>query len=142
VEVCSETEAWWREAAGALEFGKLLTFDYGFTMEQIFAPERRNGTLRAYRHHRLAGDVLADPGLQDLTAQVNFSTLRAAGEAAGLTTECFELQAQFLSRIAFRQGAEAQRGLMDNERARQFHTLTHPDHLGRAFRVLAQSRDL
>ncbi len=141
LEVCPAAEAWWRDAASILDRGKLLTIDYGLTAEQFFAPERKDGTLRAYRGHRPISDVLGDPGQQDITAQVNFSALRAAGEAVGLKTDSFQTQTQFLTQIAARLwDAEAPNGPLAPDRARQFHILTHPDHLGRAFRVLVQSR--
>ena len=73
-------EAWWGRAANVLQSGKLLTIDYGLETEQFFAPERNQGTLRAYYRHHLTTDLLANLGEQDLTAQVNFTRIRAAGE--------------------------------------------------------------
>ena len=141
IEISPAAEAWWREAAEALAHGKLLAIDYGFTADEEFSPSRLNGTLRAYHRHRLAEDVLANPGEQDLTAHVNFSAIEKNGEAAGLRTETFSAQSQFLSRIVeniFRQPASF--GEWAPKQTRQFQTLTHPEHLGRAFRVLVQSR--
>ena len=140
-EICPAAENWWREAAGALKHCRLLTLDYGLNAEEVFAPHRANGTLRAYHRHCLSGDVLANPGEQDLTAHVNFTALQRAGEAAGLETESLLTQSQFLTRIAQgRWKAEADLGIWTGDRTRQFQTLTHPQHLGRAFRVLIQSR--
>ena len=89
----------------------------------------------------MTGDVLASPGEQDITTHVNFTAIQAAGEAAGLQTEGFLTQAQFLTRIA---GAIWQGdgcfGDWTARHTRQFQTLTHPDHLGRSFRVLVQER--
>ena len=85
-----------------MERGRLLTFDYGLTAEEFFAPQRENGTLRAYHRHQLSRDVLANPGEQDLTAHVNFTAIQPAGEAAGLKTESLQTQAQFLTGIAQR----------------------------------------
>ena len=141
VEVCPAAEKWWREAASVLGKGRLLAIDYGLTADEFFMPERRAGTLRAYYRHRLSSDVLASPGEQDITASVNFSAIRALGESAGLRTEAFQTQAQFLTGIAAKawqiQGAGER---WSPERTRQFQTLTHPEHLGRSFRVLLQSR--
>lgn len=140
-EVCPAAEQWWHRAAGALEGGKLLTIDYGLTAEEFFMPERKESTLRAHRRHQSSGDVLADPGEQDITAHVNFTAIRAAGESAGLTTDAFLTQAQFLTAIAARTWKDKRSfGPWTPERTRQFHTLTHPEHLGRSFRVLLQSR--
>ena len=140
IEISPAAEGWWREAAGALGRGKLLTIDYGYTAEEQFSPARNCGTLRAYQRHQVTGDLLANPGYQDLTAHVNFSGLQKTGEAAGLQTELFCPQPQFLTRILQAAVAEKSFADLDAKRVRQFHTLTHPEHLGRAFRVLVQSR--
>ncbi len=142
VEVSSAAVAWWKEAAQRLQQGKLVALDYGCEENELLRPERFNGTVRAYFHHRLSENVLERPGEQDITAHVNFTAIRRAGEAAGLKSEEIISQSQFLT--------EAVSLLMKNPEAatewtaaksRQFQTLAHPDHLGRAFRVLVQSRD-
>jgi SAM-dependent MidA family methyltransferase len=138
-EICPEAEAWWGEAALRLGAGKLLTFDYGRPAEEFWLPERAGGTLRAYSKHRVHAEVLENPGEQDVTADVNFSAIQAAGEAAGLRTETMEAQARFLTRIAER-GFSSDAGNWSSSRVRQFQTLTHPEHLGRAFKVLVQER--
>ncbi len=127
-------------AAQVLERGKLLTFDYGFTTDERFSPSRVQGTLRAYYRHHASDDVLANVGEQDLTAHVNFSEIQKAGEACRLTTESFSTQAQFLTRILEKTLREKTFGDWSSAQTRQFQTLTHPEHLGRAFRVLVQSR--
>ena len=140
-EVCPLAAQWWSDAAGILQRGKLMTFDYGLEGEAFFTPHRAQGTLRAYRNHRQSSEVFADPGQQDLTAHVNFSMIRNAGEAAGLRTESFATQAQFLTGIAERFWKEPVRnGPWTASQCREFKTLIHPQHLGRAFRVLLQAR--
>jgi SAM-dependent MidA family methyltransferase len=141
IEISPAAEAWWRAAAEVLVHGKLLTIDYGFTAEEQFSPSRLNGTLRAYCRHRVTDDVLANPGEQDLTAHVNFSAIQEVGEAKGLRTEAFGTQPQFLTRIVekiFKQPTSF--GEWGAKQTRQFQTLTHPAHLGHAFRVLVQSK--
>ena len=140
-EICPAAERWWRDAAAFLRNGKLFTFDYGLSAEEFFSPERNDGTVRAYRRHQLCTDLLARPGEQDLTAHVNFTAIQNAGEAAGLKTEAFVSQAKFLTQIAeqiWRRPADF--GEWTPAHTRQFHTLTHPQHLGRPFRALVQSR--
>lgn len=118
-----------------------MAIDYGGAVEELLSPARPHGTLRAYSRHHAAEDVLANPGEQDLTAHVNFTQLRNAGEETGLRTEAFVTQAEFLGgimpAILSRQG---EFGDWTPKRSRQFQTLTHPEHLGRPFRVLIQSR--
>ena len=139
LEVCPATEQWWRTAASMLQRGKLLTIDYGFTAEELLLPERTQGTLRAYQGHHVSSDLLAFPGQQDLTAHVNFSAIRAAGESAGLKTEALATQEQFLTQIAAEVWkGESTLGKWSPQQTRQFQTLVHPEHLGRAFRVLVQ----
>jgi SAM-dependent MidA family methyltransferase len=138
IENSPAAENWWREAAGVLERGKLVAIDYGFAGDEQFSPARTNGTLRAYFRHHVSDDLLANVGEQDLTAHVNFSAIQKAGEAVGMKTEFFGTQSKFLTEIL-----KTQNAIPNSQLAifpRQFQTLTHPEHLGRAFRVLVQSR--
>jgi SAM-dependent MidA family methyltransferase len=143
IEVCPEATDWWRDAAHMVRPGRLLTIDYGLTAEELLIPERALGTLRGYHRHQLTTDMLARPGEQDLTAHVNFSALQNAGEAAGLKTETILTQAQFLTGI-LAEASNSQVGLGEwsPARRRQLQTLTHPEHLGRAFRVLVQANQM
>ena len=140
IETSPAAGAWWRAAAESLARGRLLAIDYGFTGAERFSPARTHGTLRAYSRHRVSDDLLANPGQQDLTAHVDFSALQQVGEAAGLTTECFSTQPQFLTRILEKAVREKSFKDWPPGRTRQLQTLTHPEHLGRAFNVLVQSR--
>lgn len=141
LELSPAARRWWEAAGAALRRGWLLTCDYGLTAEEFFQPHRADGTLRAYRRHRMSADVLAEPGRQDLTAHVNFTQLQRAGERAGLRTVEFSSQAQFLTSVA-RQVWNTLESFGDWTPAcvRQFQTLTHPDHFGRVFQVLVQER--
>lgn len=141
VEVSPAADAWWQQAANSLKTGWLMTLDYGLVAEEYFSPQRSAGTLRAYRRHRLGADLLATPGDQDLTAHVNFSQIIRVGEASGLQTDCFISQAEFLIGVARNFWSEAElNGSWNASRNRELQTLLHPEHLGRAFKVLVQSR--
>ncbi|HEY5345571.1 MAG TPA: SAM-dependent methyltransferase [Verrucomicrobiae bacterium] len=139
-EISPAAENWWREAAEILSSGKLLAIDYGFNSDEQFSPARLKGTLRAYHRHHVSDDLLAHPGEQDLTAHVNFSAIQKVGEEVGLKTENYCTQPQFLTRILQKAVKEKPFANLDAKQVRQFQTLTHPEHLGRAFRVLVQSR--
>jgi SAM-dependent MidA family methyltransferase len=133
--------AWWEKAANALGRGILFTIDYGLTSAEQLLPQHAHGTLRTFFSHRVGGDPLESPGQCDITAHVSFSAIEAAGVSAGLTTGGLTEQAKFLTRILAQ--IEEKPGKFDAwtpARTRQFQTLTHPDHLGRAFRVLIQAR--
>ncbi|RMF72382.1 MAG: SAM-dependent methyltransferase, partial [Acidobacteria bacterium] len=81
-EVCPALE---RQVAALAEAGAVaaLVVDYGHRAERLASPELADGTLVAYRAHRVVRDVLADPGAQDITAHVNWDHLADAGRAAG-----------------------------------------------------------
>ena len=94
VEVNLRLRPWARAVARRLEGGSFLTLDYGTTAGELYGAGR--GTLRAYREHSAAPDPLALPGLQDLTADVDFSTLIRGCEEEGLELEAFTTQRDFL----------------------------------------------
>lgn len=91
---------WWGDAAAALVQGRLMTIDYGGTMEELLSPSRTSGTLRAYSRHRVSTNILANPGEQDITLHVNFTELIQMGERGGLVTDGFISQSQFLTEAA------------------------------------------
>lgn len=130
---------WWAQAARLLRLGLLVTFDYGLEWDQFFEPQRAAGTLRGYRHHTQVADVLQDPGLQDITAHINFTAIREAGEREGLRTVTQKIQSRFLIEIA-KQYWEERLPLWTSRELRHFRTIVHPEGLGRALRVLVQER--
>jgi SAM-dependent MidA family methyltransferase len=136
VEVCPAARALWTAAARALGTGWLVALDYGPDREAL-RPEQPAGTLRAFTRHHQTADVLAAPGEQDLTADVNFPALAAAGERAGLQTVTLCAQGRFLVEALREQPLAA--GWSAAQR-RQFQTLIHPQHLGERFKVLVQTR--
>ena len=141
VEISPEAVSWWLRASHALVEGALFTVDYGLLQEDFFQPHRARGTLRAYSKHRPIGNLLEAVGEQDITAHVNFSLLIAAGESAGLQTEDFVHQGLFVKGVLERIEASPGRfPLWTAMRYRQLTSLLHPEHLGRTFKVLIQSR--
>ncbi|HEY0377077.1 MAG TPA: SAM-dependent methyltransferase [Pyrinomonadaceae bacterium] len=98
-EINLEAEEWLRGAARVFESGRLILVDYGAEAEDLYAaPHRRGGTLRAFRRHRFADDVLARPGEQDLTTTVDWTRVRKVCEELGLEVVSFERQDEFLLR--------------------------------------------
>jgi SAM-dependent MidA family methyltransferase len=140
-EICPVAEDWWSSAAQSLKAGTLMTLDYGTHNEAGLSPNHPNGNVRAYHRHKLCDNILANPGEQDITANVDFHGIQQAGEAMGLRTEAFISQSQFLTGIASRfVSSGVNTGEWSPKKNRELQTLIHPEHLGRAFRVLVQSR--
>jgi SAM-dependent MidA family methyltransferase len=95
-EVNLAAPAWAAEWARVLGRGALLLVDYGFPQHEYYHPQRDAGTLMChYRHHSHAEPFYL-PGLQDITAHVDFTAIAAAGCAAGLDFLGFTTQCSFL----------------------------------------------
>jgi len=141
VEGRREADRWMLGAASVLRRGFVLTFDYGYSAADLYAPWRRPGTLMAFYRHAVSPDALAHPGEQDLTAHVDFTALALAGRARGLEPVGFTLQREFLTALGIHE-AVSEPGLPLEEtlaRRRAVLALTDPAGLGRV-RVLAQER--
>jgi len=87
---------WIASAAATLERGFVLTVDYGYLAEELYAPQRKDGTLICYHQHQTCEDPFDLVGQQDITTHINFSELMAAGEQAGLATVWYGEQYRFL----------------------------------------------
>lgn len=74
----------------------ILLCDYGFPESEYYHPQRAKGTLATHRRHRTGASPLIAPGLQDITAHVNFSGVARAADAAGGMTIGYTSQASFL----------------------------------------------
>ena len=82
--------------AACLKQGALLFIDYGFGRGEYYHPQRVSGTLMCHYRHRAHGDPFVLPGLQDITAHVDFTAVAKAGLDAGLKLLGYTTQAQFL----------------------------------------------
>ena len=99
-EICRQLDGWATSVASALDTGFVLTIDYGRDALDLYDPiQRPHGTLVTYRSHRQTDSPLVAPGRQDITAQVDFTSVRLAGERAGLTTVGDLSQGRFLTRL-------------------------------------------
>ena len=147
--------AWVASLAEALESGLLLFIDYGLPRRQLLHPDRAMGSLRCHYRHHAHGDPFLWPGLQDITAWVDFTALAEAGVAAGLDVAGFTTQAGFLlgggieARLAARlaaPAAEAGSGLPDDaarvQLAQGVRRLLLPGEMGEAVKVMALAKDL
>jgi SAM-dependent MidA family methyltransferase len=95
--------------AARVERGYLITVDYGYEAATLYAPWRRMGTLMAFRDHSPQPDPLALPGLTDLTAHVDFTTLAAAAGARGFESAPTVSQAEALIGLGIAEQLESAR---------------------------------
>ncbi|HYM16078.1 MAG TPA: SAM-dependent methyltransferase [Dehalococcoidia bacterium] len=143
-EVGLDAVAWMRDAARSVERGYVLTFDYGYEARELYAPWRRDGTLLCFYRQTASSDPYQRIGKQDMTASVDFTALRGAGEAEGLRTLGWTDQAAFLTRLGIAEGVAAaarDAGQMEEyfARRRVVLDLLDPARLGRV-KVLLQGR--
>ena len=135
--------AWMRSLGERLERGALLAIDYGFPAHEFFHPQRSMGTLACHYRHRVNGDPFWLPGLQDITAHVDFSALAGAAAESGLELLGFAGQAPFLINcgitelLAAENPADAARYLPAASAAQK---LLSPSEMGELFKVLAVGR--
>jgi SAM-dependent MidA family methyltransferase len=95
-EVNLRMKEWIGEVSAALKEGFVLTIDYGYSARDYYSPERNRGTLLCYHKHQLVEDPYVNVGAQDITAHVNFSSLKKWGEAHGFEALGFCSQGNYL----------------------------------------------
>lgn len=96
LEACLAAGPWVTEALARMTAGVALCIDYGLPRAQLYSPSRPGGTFGCFFRHRRHDDAFLHPGLQDLTAWVDFTGVAEAGLAAGARVAGFATQAQFL----------------------------------------------
>ena len=142
-EVCPALAPWIESLADSLAEGVILISDYGLPRAEYYAPERADGTLICHYRHRAHADPFLWPGLQDITAWVDFTSVAEAGTRAGLVLEGFTTQAAFLAANGL---AELVAGEPDDARrarlANESRQLILPGEMGERFRFIGLSRGL
>ena len=137
--------AWVRDWGERIECGAMLLIDYGYPRAEYYLPSRSHGTLLCYYRHQAHADPFAWPGLNDITAFVDFTAIAEAAHGAGLDIHGYTSQAAFLfncgilERLAER-GDERQPDYIRAARAVQ--RLTTPQEMGELFKVLAVGRGI
>jgi SAM-dependent MidA family methyltransferase len=145
-EVLPQLPYWIQAVSGGLQRGAMLFVDYGYARSEYYLPERNDGTLRAYYRHRMHDEPLLWPGLQDLTASVDFTALAEAGVAAGFDFAGYCSQASFLLGNGLAGVLERIEHITD-ERERQHRSnevkrLTLPSEMGERFQVMGFEKDV
>ncbi|MEZ0471410.1 class I SAM-dependent methyltransferase [Luteimonas salinilitoris] len=146
-ELLPQLPYWLQAVIGGLDRGALLFVDYGHPRRAYYRPQREDGTLRAFHRHQLVDDVLARPGLQDLTASVDFTALAEAGTGAGFDFAGYCTQASFLLGNGLPGLLAEHEGRASDEAGRyalrqQVKTLTLPDAMGERFQAMGFAREV
>ena len=144
-EVLAQLPYWIQAVMGAMRDGAMLFVDYGYARGEYYQPQRRDGTLRAFRQHHVTDDVFAWPGLQDITASVDFTALAEAGTAAGFDFAGYCSQASFLIGNRLQENLALAESRAADDVARhalrsQVKHLTLPSEMGERFQAIGFQR--
>jgi SAM-dependent MidA family methyltransferase len=145
VEINLQAVEWVRDAARRLRRGFIILIDYGHEARELYSVTHAGGTLATFARHTMEGAESAGPepawlrrpGEQDITAHVDFTSIRAAAEAAGLTTIAFLDQTYFvLGLLPHLENLENPENLENLRRRLALKTLLMPGGLGSTLKVL------
>jgi len=136
--------AWQKDVSRVIEHGFIFCVDYGYSQQEYYRPNRIEGTLMGHKAHQVIEDVLAEPGLCDLTAHVDFTNLAKSGMQYDLLPCSFITQGAWLAQSPMVQQAIselAQEGSFASVQA-----LAHakrmllPFGMGETFKLLVQAK--
>ena len=141
-EISPRSAAWMQTIGRCLEAGLLLVIDYGYPGAEYYHPERADGTLMCHYRHRAHGDPFLYPGLQDLTAHVDFSAMARAGLAAGLELAGFTSQDAFLLSMGILDlVGDNPENATQLRQVQELKQLTLGSEMGESFKVFAMVRN-
>ena len=144
-EICLAARGLVQSLAARLEQGALLLIDYGFGASEFYHPQRNRGTLMCHYRHHAHDDAFYLPGLQDITAHVNFTDIAECGIDAGLNLLGYTNQAFFLinggiTDLLAQQDPDNLRTYLPL--SAQLQKLTSPSEMGDLFKVIAFGKNI
>lgn len=142
-EVSVGLPQWIADIAACIERGLVFLFDYGLSRREYYAPDRSDGWLRCHFRHHAHNDPLIHPGIQDLTAWVDFTAVAEAAVAAGLHVSGFVTQSQFVRNSGLSdelRDFERLPTAAQIELSRQVKMLTMPGEMGENFKCTGLAR--
>jgi SAM-dependent MidA family methyltransferase len=144
-EFNTSVQPWLRSVADSLDQGLVLLIDYGYPQHEYFHPQRSSGTLMCHYRHYAHADPLLWPGLQDITAHVDFTAVAEAAvaadlEVAGYTTQTWFLLDCGLEEYLLQSGATDTTAYM--KAAQQAKTLILPGEMGERFKCIGLTRGI
>jgi SAM-dependent MidA family methyltransferase len=135
-ELCLLLPGWFRALGALLERGSLLLADYGLVRSEYYHEQRADGTLVCHYRHRAHDDPFVYPGLQDITAWVDFSACAEAAAVAGFEVAGFTTQGHYLLNVLAALPPELAVDLKSPREQSALKTLILPGEMGERFKVL------
>lgn len=141
-EINSILPGWMAALSAALQQGMILLIDYGFPRHEYYHPDRHMGTIMCHYQHHAHSDPLIFPGIQDVTAHVDFTAVAEAAVQNDLNVDGFIHQAGFLMSCGITDmldsALEPGALLQQNNAVKK---LTLPSEMGELFKVMALTKD-
>jgi SAM-dependent MidA family methyltransferase len=131
--------------ATMLHAGAAILFDYGFPAHEFYVDDRTGGTLMCHYRHHAHPDPFYLPGLQDITAHVDFTAMALAAQDAGLDVLAYMSQAAFLLGAGIGElllRTDPQDAMRYLPQANAVQKLVSPAEMGELFKVLVVGRDV
>jgi SAM-dependent MidA family methyltransferase len=143
-EINTSIEPWVNDLSRIMDHTVALIFDYGFSRADYYSRDRTQGTLMCHFRHRKHNNPFWFPGLQDITASVDFTALAEAADSSGIRVAGFSEQGNFLLASGLLDDAQ-RRTEKGNDRtlariAFETKILTLPSEMGSRFKVLALTK--
>src|SRR5690606_11540957 len=144
-EINLRAEAWLRGMGSWLKQGAALLIDYGFPQDEYYHPQRATGTLMCHYRHHAHDDPFFAPGVQDLTAHVDFTAMALAANQGGLDVLGYASQGSFLMEaglLDLMAQSTTTDALQLAQRSAAVQKLVSPAEMGELFKVLAIGRGI
>ena len=145
-ELNPNLKGWMQSLSQCLDQGVILLIDYGYPNSEYYLSERNKGTLICHYQHLVNTAPLMYPGLQDITANVDFTAVAEEADNSGFHVAGFTSQAHFLSNAGlekyFMQALEDDKNNEQNQYqlAQQIRTLSMPSEMGERFKCIGLSK--
>lgn len=144
-EINFAAEDWIKSIAERLQQGVIVLIDYGFPRHEYYHEQRAQGTLMCHYRHRTHPDAFVYPGLQDITAHVDFTAMADAALEVDLKVMGYTNQVSFLMGAGILElAALNEEGIslkQQMEMASQIKKLTLPHEMGELFKVIGFSKN-
>ena len=144
-EINLQIEPWVKSVSECINKGAVYLIDYGYARSEYYSAERSMGTFMGYYRHRSIDAPLWYPGLQDLTAFVDFTTVAEAAVENGFDVDGYTSQGNFLINCGLAEiveGISTETDIEYLKLVQQMKTISLPGEMGERFKVLGLSKGL
>jgi SAM-dependent MidA family methyltransferase len=128
-------QPWLKSLSTCLNSGAILLFDYGFPRSEYYHPQRDNGTLMCHYQHLAHSDPFFYPGLQDITAHVDFTAVAEAADLCALNVSGYTNLAGFLINCGINEFPPS-----SSKQAQELNSLSSPAEMGELFKAMILTR--